>query len=1433
MAYNTQSSVAESAIMFLDEACFVFTDYSNQFPELQVSLRQQVSAGIRKVLRALLSQQVVSLDALAFMVYRQAYIDVTGGEDGFPYAGYQIALNSGDPAVQIQAMINEVLQAPDRFVALAQVVARLAQPYTHRVPAMLSTAPSVVPEDGGYNIDMVPYNGQASPMPVFGAQWRVTAPPTIAQAGYGASGGYAAPAMTTAYPGWQSHNTGAIQQTVQAHSGMLGSVMAAHTQLYPTNAGQFAAQMQPQQLAGPMGNPMPGYQGVASQVPLPSTPTPQTFAAFVEQPAQRTPARGDRKKQAQRQSGGAQSRSGAVDQQSQQTVWVLSGQIVPAEQSGELVPAQQLQNHAAAETSDGPARGDAAPGEQYPALPPAERPAMGGGPRVTSLPAIAALSKDQTYEDRLAAIFPPAPIYNTTESTIIMAKEMNKQPLEGFLQEFFTARIKDDMQPIYKRQHRVAFVNGPSHTSKATRLSLAISHQSLDNVVVCVHHSRYTVNRAVNHAKTLLAEKRQVEAYATGSDLDSAHLVFASYSDIVAEPNETLGLLRRATHVVLAHVHAQTIDQELASLVIYKAQLSATIVLVTSYLDSGVFDGDCYFRRDGFRVMHCGPMMDPYKFCLALKQERQFPKVSYLEPSGLSQIEVDKFAEWAFYKAVELFNKSIVRQDGYRLLIFAPSNAAMWELNAQFRISPIVREVKLAVVVLDPRDHRVRERINKAPTERGIVLMRPYFGERVHLTKIDAVLCPAVTEQPVLDQRSGKAVPKTVELSSPEIRFLAEHTSRQVYYAFSSDVHDRAPAVWDPPFFSGDLLEYTLKACSIAPGQSLSAGVINGAGLRLTAGTSLLSWVITQLQRLGLIAHEGYGFRPTDRGRDVIAWSRATGLGLTACLSMAIYMERVREPPGDDESPADSALLDVFMSVVVVEELELPMLGIKYNMSNVSLKQSLDVLRCRLANPRDEDGLGPIEALEFNDHSLHVVAVAVMEKWLPPWPVQQFDLVELVRDMRARAVPDAGSQAVLTKATVAEAQSRKSFEAMKQVWWQARMHNLAFVCGTEKNRPYEEPLEAFDLCSTRWIRIDPQSMVDVRYYLDEVGIRRPNGMYFTYSKLSRKCIDGTKFYEASGIQFVEAEDVAKFVVSQGYPFGIELHKVVYNTLFGIPPALLPVEDNPDSPAVSSDADERVLPVWEHEDVAPTPQVPLIDRPMKKLLKALKKGSIADVAFEVYKQAEKRRDDSKQRVVQISEEKAMKKLLEKGAGGLYADLLHTMSKNMIKAVILGTVYYQSLEERQASEKLEFYPLGGPGAYSVSVCVEDRADWLNKAELSRVIDIMKRYYTACKRQAHLIKPRDHLSAADQELVDLVDKIEGFCIRRPRRFQLIKRKNKVPQYVGCTSDDVESRAKSHDPDRSEFTGTNFGLCQGIWYCPASALSVLTLFHSVLQSS
>src|SRR5690606_21628674 len=114
------------------------------------------------------------------------------------------------------------------------------------------------------------------------------------------------------------------------------------------------------------------------------------------------------------------------------------------------------------------------------------------------------------------------------------------------------------------------------------------------------------------------------------------------------------------------------------------------------------------------------------------------------------------------------------------------------------------RHETFEVFVLDPRDFVTLARINANTMKKKIVLMRPYFGKRLFISKIDVVVCPIYDEQPVLYEPAGREIATVSSLARDRIQFLVDHIwfsrKSRVRYGFSEAAHRDLPQSQSPTF---------------------------------------------------------------------------------------------------------------------------------------------------------------------------------------------------------------------------------------------------------------------------------------------------------------------------------------------------------------------------------------------------------------------------------------------------------------------------------------------------------------------------------------------------------------------------------------------------------------------------------------------------------
>ncbi|KAK4156066.1 hypothetical protein C8A00DRAFT_31116 [Chaetomidium leptoderma] len=395
------------------------------------------------------------------------------------------------------------------------------------------------------------------------------------------------------------------------------------------------------------------------------------------------------------------------------------------------------------------------------------------------------------------------------------------------------------IQPIIDGAQPLAFVTGPPHCGKTSSIAFSIVCQT-NTRVVYVAQSRYAASRSCRFAQETFGAERQIGEYSPAATSTppppDAQLVYMTYGDIVCKVGDVTRLLAGATHIVLADVHEESVDQELACYVLHQAQLykpgvQAAIVMVTTYEKSGALDSDCLFMQGSEE----GETIEPCRVQLP----RRFTALTLQYEPGLTATAVDvpRYQRWAT-GAVERMARQI-RKKG-RMVVFAPSEEILWGLNKN------LANHNTDVVVLDHRYPVELDEINRrsAPV---IILMRPYFGHRLHIRCVQIVVCPAFDEQPILYEPAGKEIQTVRRLPNDRIQFMADHAppiaNATVRFAFTKSAHHALPHTDLALFTYGNCLEYYLKAGLVAPNESPFPGHRKGMCLRLTVSYERIEWV--------------------------------------------------------------------------------------------------------------------------------------------------------------------------------------------------------------------------------------------------------------------------------------------------------------------------------------------------------------------------------------------------------------------------------------------------------------------------------------------------------------------------------------------------------------------------------------------------------------
>jgi len=155
------------------------------------------------------------------------------------------------------------------------------------------------------------------------------------------------------------------------------------------------------------------------------------------------------------------------------------------------------------------------------------------------------------------------------------------------------------IRQVIDKVHPVVFLTGRAHLRKTTGITFWITRRK-DTRVVCVEQTDHAVltaydftNKTLGHGGTI-AKYNHIDKSASVAD---AGLVYMTCNDVVLDfkADQMSTMFKNATHIVLAYVHEQSINQELACWLLARAELRAIVVMVTSYPESGALNSDCAF----------------------------------------------------------------------------------------------------------------------------------------------------------------------------------------------------------------------------------------------------------------------------------------------------------------------------------------------------------------------------------------------------------------------------------------------------------------------------------------------------------------------------------------------------------------------------------------------------------------------------------------------------------------------------------------------------------------------------------------------------------------------------------------------------------------------------------------------------------------------
>jgi hypothetical protein len=693
---------------------------------------------------------------------------------------------------------------------------------------------------------------------------------------------------------------------------------------------------------------------------------------------------------------------------------------------------------------------------------------------------------------------------------------------------------QEKMQHIIDGKERLALVTGPPQIGKSSAVVLGIACQD-KAFVVCIHQTQAASSRASEFTQKTLGKERTVGRYVAGMDsipLPLHHLLHMTYGDIGLDSERALGILKKATHIVLTDFHAESVDQELACYAIAHdtemTEKGPSIVLVTTYPTTGALAQNCLLFKPHQRDLERGQVFEPYHVRLQRGQSHEDPQSSYQS----AIVGLPAYQQWATDVVRETIQSKEFRF--LSMLVFVPSNGMLWELAEELK----GRHETFEVFVLDPRDFVTLARINANTTKKRIVLMRPYFGKRLFIRKIDVVVCPIYDEQPVLYEPAGKEIATVRNLAKDRIQFLVDHIwfsqKSRVRYGFSEAAHRDLRESQYATFTTGDHLEYYLKATHVTPVHATPYDDYpRSMNLRLTNYPNHIEWTMRQLRLRGLVDFELRGPTVTASGKATIKLSVATNLGMMSCSFLG-QLTAVDGLVSDFRLP---------LATAIVEEFEPPIVKLKDDCGFEGERlgdPELRVLNKFIQIPIEDDEAEPGEVTLLNENWTRLFGLLGADDPTNrnAWRIVEFDLRSIMQSIFDQGVPLPIDDVDITMQTAAKAWVSLDIREMTTAWTQQHMFNTAFISAKHMNKTNPYVLEAIDLCACRFIRMDPQSLAHIDLAFNMQGPAPANrGLYFQYTKISRVTVDGAQVYQISGFEPVTKTKMVNFVLMAGGKIG--------------------------------------------------------------------------------------------------------------------------------------------------------------------------------------------------------------------------------------------------------------------------------------------------------
>ncbi|KAK4156067.1 hypothetical protein C8A00DRAFT_31117 [Chaetomidium leptoderma] len=243
--------------------------------------------------------------------------------------------------------------------------------------------------------------------------------------------------------------------------------------------------------------------------------------------------------------------------------------------------------------------------------------------------------------------------------------------------------------------------------------------------------------------------------------------------------------------------------------------------------------------------------------------------------------------------------------------------------------------------------------------------------------------------------------------------------------------------------------------------------------------------------------------------------------------------------------------LELCLAFAIVAELAPPLIRLKGSIETERLPAGLYVELERMLNPSFDDPGDVIPGITTTSEDyLNLLAIlAADQEKAPSWEVFKFDIPSRISVMRRHGAPLPPPTSPLSIHTFRQAYIDDDLTKLDLSWLDSGMFNMAFIGNKGVADWGSDVLEAFDLCSTRMVRVDPRSLVDIHAAWEERKEECGTGMYFMYNKISRVIVGDAEVYQISGFSPTTLDWIKRCI---GFREGELSHTLFTNLLRSTP-----------------------------------------------------------------------------------------------------------------------------------------------------------------------------------------------------------------------------------------------------------------------------------------